>query len=108
MPYDYKYLVNYPIKLEKISLLNSANRDLIKTILKKNTFRNLLDINFWNYNLIVDNYSKEKNRNFEKSYLNLFFLTKNNKLKNLDLKKYFISNYSFFSKETQKIIISNY
>ena len=60
MPYDYKYLINYPIKLEKISLLNSANRDLIKTILKKNTFRNLLDINFWNYNLIVDNYSKEK------------------------------------------------
>ena len=108
MPYDYKYLVNYPNDLKKLSLLNSTNRDLIKEILSKNSSKNLLDINYWNYNLIIDSYSKEKSKNFEKSFINLFFLTKNNQTKNLDLKKYFISNYNLFSENNKKIILDNY
>jgi hypothetical protein len=40
--------------------------------------------------------------------MNLFFLTKNNKKKNLDLKKYFILHYKFFSKENKKKILKNY
>ena len=108
MPYDYKYLVNYPNDLKNLSLLNSTNRDFIKAGLNKNLSRNVLDINYWNYNLIIDSYSKAKNKNFEKSFINLFFLTKNNQSKNLDLKKYFISNYNFFSEKSKKIILDNY
>ena len=108
MPYDYKYLVNYPNDLKDLSLLNSTNRAFIKEVLSKNSSRNLLDINFWNYKLIIDSYSKEENTDFEKSFINLFFFTKNNQSKNLDLKKYFISNYNFFSEESKKIILDNY
>ena len=108
MPYDYKYLVNYPNDLKNLSLLNSTNRDFIKEGLNKNLSRNVLDINYWNYNLIIDSYSKEKNKDFEKSFINLFFLTKNNQSKNLDLKKYFISNYNLFSEKSKKIILNNY
>ena len=36
MPYDYKYLVNYPNDLKNLSLLNSTNRDFIKEGLNKN------------------------------------------------------------------------
>ena len=108
MPYDYKYLVNYPNNHKKLSLLNSTNRDFIKVGLNKNSSRNLLNINYWNYNLIIDNYSKEKNKDFEKSFINLFLLTKNNQSKNLDLKKYFISNYNLFSEKNKKIILDNY
>ena len=107
MPYDYKYLVNYPNDLKNLSLLNSTNRDFIKEGLNKNSSRNILDINYWNYNLIIDSYSKEKNQDFEKSFINLFFLTKNNQSKNLDLKKYFISNYNLFSEKNKKIILDN-
>ena len=108
MPYDYKNLVNYPNDLKNLSLLNSTNRDFIKEGLNKNSSRNILDINYWNYNLIIDSYSKEKNQDFEKSFINLFFLTKNNQSKNLDLKKYFISNYKLFSEKSKKIILDNY
>ena len=108
MPYDYKYLVNFPNNLKNLSLLNSRNRDFIKEGLNKNTSRNILDINFWNYNLIIDSYSKNKNKDFEKSFLNLFFLTKKNKTKNIDLKKYFILNYDYFSDRTKTKIIKNY
>ena len=108
MPYDYKHLVNYPNDLENLSLLNSTNRDFIKEGLNKNSSRNILDINYWNFNLIIDSYSKEKNQDFEKSFINLFFLTKNNQTKNLDLKKYFILNYNLFSEDNKKIILDNY
>ena len=108
MPYDYKYLVNYSNDLKNLSLLNSKNRDLIKEGLNKNSSRNVLNINYWNYNLIIDSYSKEKNKDFERSFINLFFLTKNNQSKNLDLKKYFISNFNLFSEKSKKIILDNY
>ena len=108
MPYDYKYLLNYPNNLKNLSLLNATNRDFIKEGLNKNTSRNALNINYWNYNLIIDSYSKENNKDFEKSFINSFLLTKNNQLKNLDLKKYFISNYNLFSEKNKKIILDNY
>tara|TARA_B100000287_G_scaffold133729_1_gene125715 strand:- start:754 stop:1206 length:453 start_codon:yes stop_codon:yes gene_type:complete len=108
MPYDYKYLVSYPTNLEKLSLLNSTNRDEIKEVLKKNEARNALDINFWNYNLIIDSYSKEISEDFEYSFIKLFFLTKNNQSKNFDLKKYFVTNYKYFTEKNKKLILDNY
>ena len=108
MPYDYKYLINFPTNLSKISLLNSTNRNEIKEALKINESKNLLNINYWNYNLIIDSYSKKLNQDFEKYFINIFFLTKNNKTKNLNLKKYFVSNYNYFSDNNKKIILDNY
>ena len=74
----------------------------------KNINKNLLNINFWNQKLIIENYDKDKTKNFEESFINLFFLTKNNKDKNLDLKKYFVLNYDYFSEKSKKIILENY
>ena len=108
MPYDYKYLVGYPTNLESLSLLNLNNRNEIKTALKKNNSRNTLNIDFWNYNLIIDSYSKEKDKKFEVSFINLFFLSKNNQTKNFDLKKYFVSNFKYFTEKNKKIILDNY
>ena len=108
MPYDYKYLISYSTNLKELSLLNSTNRNEIKEVLKKNYSRNALDVNFWNYNLIIDSYSKQINKDFENSFINLFFLTKNNKAKNFDLKKYFVTNYKFFTEKNKKLILENY
>ena len=107
-PYDYAHIMSFPNNYNKKSLLNEFNRNEINSILNKNINKNLLNINFWNQKLIVENYDKEKNKNFEKSFINLFFLTKNNKEKNLDLKKYFILNYNYFSEKNKKIILDNY
>tara|TARA_B100000900_G_scaffold401836_1_gene406956 strand:+ start:436 stop:597 length:162 start_codon:yes stop_codon:yes gene_type:complete len=52
--------------------------------------------------------TKKKNKNFEKSFINLYILTKNNKKKKLDLKKYFLKNYNYFSSNNKKIILDNY
>ena len=108
IPYDYAHIMGFPNNLNKKSLLNEFNRNEINSFLNKNINKNLLNINFWNQKLIIENYDKEKNKNFEKSFMNLFFLTKNNKEKNLDLKKYFILNYDYFSEKNKKIILDNY
>jgi len=91
-----------------MSLLNEFDRDEISLLLKKNYSRNFLNINFWNKKLFIDDYSKDKNNDFEKSFINLFLLTRNNKPKNFELKKYFILNYDYFSEKNKKIIIDNY
>ena len=92
----------------KVIVVENSNRNEFKKMLKKNNNRNALDINYWNYNLIIDSYSKETNKDFENSFIKLFFLTKNNQDKNLDLKKYFVTNYNYFSEKNKKIILNNY
>ena len=108
IPYDYAHIMDFPNNLNKKSLLNEFNRNEINSFLNNNINKNLLNINFWNQKLIIENYDKKKNKSFEKSFMNLFFLTKNNKEKNLDLKKYFILNYDYFSEKNKKIILDNY
>ena len=107
-PYDYKYIIDFPYYFKKLSLKDDDNRRNLKKLLDINSKRNILDPEFWNYNLIIDNYSKNKSNNFEKSFTNLFILTKNNKLKNSDLKVYFIKNYNLFSETSKKNILKNY
>ena len=107
-PYDYNFLLKFPNNYEQMSLLNEFDRDEISSLLAKNDNRNFLNINFWNKRLYVDDYSKNKNNNFEKSFINLFFLTKNNEAKNFELKKYFVLNFDYFSEKNKKTIIDNY
>ena len=107
-PYDYTFLLKFPDYFEKKSLLNEFNRNEISLFLEKNYNRNYLNINFWNKKLFIDDYSKNINNDFEKSFLNLFLLTKNNEAKNFELKKYFIFNYDYFTEKNKKIVMDNY
>tara|TARA_Y100000389_G_scaffold2247_1_gene2273 strand:+ start:342 stop:794 length:453 start_codon:yes stop_codon:yes gene_type:complete len=107
-PYDFNFALKFPNYMEDLSLLNEYNREKVSSFLKKNTNRNILNVNYWNKRFFIDEYSKDTKNNFEKSFTNTFLLTKNNKRKNFELKKYFIFNYSFFSEKSKKIIIDNY
>jgi len=88
--------------------LNEYDRNEIVSFLDKNDNRNFLNINFWNKKLFIEDYSKEKNDDFEQSFINLFFLTKNNQTKNFELKRYFVLNFNYFSEKNKKNIIDNY
>ena len=107
-PYDYTFLLKFPNYFEKKSLLNEFNRNEISLFLEKNYNRNYLNINFWNKKLFIDDYSKNINNDFEKSFLNLFLLTKNNEAKNFELNKYFIFNYDYYTEKNKKIVMDNY
>ena len=72
-PYDYTYIMGFPNNFNKKSLLNKVNRNEIGSFLNKNIHRNLLNTNFWNKKLIIDSYEKNISKNFEISFMNLFF-----------------------------------
>lgn len=107
-PYDYKNIIEFPLNYNNLSLLNERNIEKIKFALDQNLKKNYLDIDYWNYKLIIENLIKEKNNSFENTFINLFLLTKNNKNKNFDLKKYFLVNFNFFTEENKSIIFENY
>ena len=107
-PYDYTFLLKFPNYFENKSLLNEFNRIEISSFLQKNYNRNFLNVDFWNKKLLIDDYSKNINNDFEQSFINIFLLTKNNEAKNFELKKYFIFNYDYFTEKNKKIIMDNY
>ncbi len=107
-PYNYKQIISFPLHFKDLSLKNSENRILITNFLNKNSKRDVLNVEFWQNKLVLDNYKKNINSDFEKSFLHLFFLTKNNKLKNFDLKKYFFKNFNYFSEPAKNTVLKNY
>ena len=107
-PYDYTFLLKFPNYFENKSLLNEFDRKEISSYLEKNYNRNFLNVDFWNKKLLIDDYSKNINNDFEQSFINIFLLTKKNEAKNFELKKYFIFNYDYFTEKNKKIIMDNY
>ena len=95
-PYDYKNLTVSPNYLSRISLLNKENRDLI------------LDISFWNYKKIIENFDIQNKSKKKKSFYRTYVLSKNNPNNRNNLKKYFSLNYLKFSPEIRKKIIASF
>ena len=95
----------FPKNYQNLPLNENKNINTINQMLEFNNYRNILDPDYWNYKLILDNYSKKNNKSFEVSYVNLLVLSKNNGSKKDDLRKYFLKNYKFFNVERKKIIL---
>ena len=107
-PYNYKQILYYPNNLRELSLLNKTNRLLITSFLKKNIYKDYLDIDFWDYKQITESIDRENIKELEKSFYKAFILSKNNSRVNLELREYFIKNYSKFSNEYKNKILKNF
>ena len=107
-PYDYNEIMFFPNNYKKLSLKESRNITIMTQLLELNISKNTMDPNFWNYKLILDNYSKRTDKNFEITFLNLLVLSKNNPSKVTDLKKYFFKNYKLFSENNKTKILKNF
>tara|TARA_B100000787_G_scaffold130355_1_gene99268 strand:+ start:1752 stop:2006 length:255 start_codon:yes stop_codon:yes gene_type:complete len=78
------------------------------SFLDKCIYKDFLDINFWNYKLILESIDRENIDELEISFYKAFMLSKNNTKINLELRNYFIKNYSKFSKKYKNIILKNF
>ena len=107
-PYNYEQLLYFPNNLSNLSLLNMNNRLLIISFLNKNSYKDYLDIDFWNYKKILESFDRNNIKNLEKSFYKAFILSKNNQKINLELRKYFIQNYSKFSNEYKNKILKSF
>ena len=107
-PYNYEQSLYFPNNLSNLSLLNMNNRLLIISFLNKNSYKDYLDIDFWNYKKILESFDRDNIKELEKSFYKAFILSKNNQKINLELRKYFIQNYSKFSNEYKNKILKSF
>ena len=107
-PYNYEQSLYFPNNLSNLSLLNMNNRLLIISFLNENSYKDYLDIDFWNYKKIIESFDRNNIKNLEKSFYKAFVLSKNNQKINLELREYFIKNYSKFSNEYKNKILKNF
>ena len=107
-PYDYNKMILSPNNFSDKSLLEKKNQKLILEFLDKNKQKNYLDVSFWNYKMIIEGFDKKNIGEFEKTFYKNFILSKNNPIKNLVLKKNFISNYKSYSKSYREMIIKKF
>ena len=57
-PYNYEQSLYFPNNLSNLSLLNMNNRLLIISFLNKNSYKDYLDIDFWNYKKILESFDR--------------------------------------------------
>ena len=107
-PYNYKQILYFPNNLAQISLLEKDNRLLVISFLNKNTYKDYLDINFWDYKKIIESIDRENIKELEQSFYKAYILSKNNSKINLRLREYFIENYSKFSNKYKNKILKNF
>tara|TARA_B110000305_G_scaffold46715_1_gene49842 strand:+ start:198 stop:656 length:459 start_codon:yes stop_codon:yes gene_type:complete len=107
-PYNYKQILYFPNNLAKISFLKKTNRLLMISFLNQNSYKDYLDINFWDYKKIIESIDRDNIKELEQSFYKAFILSKNNEKINLNLREYFIKNYSKFSNEYKSKILKNF
>tara|TARA_B100000795_G_scaffold239334_1_gene200926 strand:- start:658 stop:894 length:237 start_codon:yes stop_codon:yes gene_type:complete len=76
--------------------------------LNQNSYKDYLDINFWDYKKIIESIDRDNIKELEQSFYKAFILSKNNEKINLNLREYFIKNYSKFSNEYKNKILKNF
>ncbi len=107
-PYNYKKVIYYPNNFIQLSLLNKNNRIMLLSFLNQNIYKDYLDVDFWSYKQVIESIDRDNIKELEKSFYKAFVLSKNNEKINLELRKYFIENYSKFSNEYKNKILRQF
>jgi hypothetical protein len=104
-PYNYSIVFNVSEYKDK-NYFDVYEKKRLLSILKSAEYSSRLDAEYWN-DLLSINYKLGDKKNYEFFY-NSLILTKNNKDINRYLKIFFIRNYSDFSPEERRRIISEF
>jgi len=108
LPYKYSIFFNKPLNFSKQLLQDNNSRSkklyyLINTTEKKV----VLDYSYWEMKILYQINNKSDLTNFERDFINLTILSKNNLGKKKSLKLFYLRNIPRFSKEVGDIVISN-
>ena len=80
----------------------------IFNLLQKTEKKSALDNKYWEMKVLHQINNDVSRIEFEKNFINLFVLSKNNKKKNKSLKLYYLRNIPRFSDEVGRIVLSKY
>lgn len=85
----------------------SISSKKLYNLISKTEKKSALDYTYWEVKILHQINNNSSKIEFEKNFINLFVLSKNNKKKNKSLKLYYLRNIPRFSNEVGSIIIEN-
>ena len=108
LPYKYSIFFNKPLKFSKqlFQAKNSRSKKLY-SLINTTEKKSILDYSYWEMRILYQISNKSDQAEFERDFINLIILSKNNLGKKKSLKLFYLRNIPRFSKEVGDIVISN-
>ena len=107
-PYKYSIFFQKPLLYSKNDIqVNSPNNKKLYYLIDTTEKKSALDYNYWETKILHQINDQNIKKDFERSFINLVILSKNNENKKKILRVYYLRNIPRFSKEVGDIIISN-
>jgi uncharacterized protein YfdQ (DUF2303 family) len=108
LPYKYSIFFKKPLMFSKqdIQINNQISKKLYYLI-SKTEKKSALDYTYWEIKILHQIISQTEKTDFERNFINLAVLSKNNIEKKKSLKLYYLRNIPRFSKEVGSIILDN-
>jgi len=108
LPYKHTIFFNKPLKFSKqlLQAKNSRSKNLY-SLINTTEKKSVLDYSYWEMKVLYQISNKSDQAKFERNFINLVILSKNNLGKKKLLKLFYLRNIPRFSKEVGDIVISN-
>ena len=108
LPYKYSIFFQKPLLYSKKDIqTNSSTSKKLYQLINSSEKKSALDYNYWELKVLHQISSQDIKNDFERNFINLAILSKNNEKKKKALKIYYLRNIPRFSKEVGDIILSN-
>ena len=105
LPYKHSIFFIKPLKLNKKDIqTTSINSKKIYYLINKTENNSALDYKYWEIKVLHQINNNSNRLDFERNFLNLYLLSKNNKKKNKSLKLYYLRNIPRFSERVGRIL----
>ena len=106
LPYNYSIFFIKPLTLKKKDFqIKSSGSTKFYNLLNKTEKKSALDSNYWEIKVLHQISNGSSRSEFERNFINLFVLSKNNKKKNKSLKLYYLRNIPRLSDDLGRIIM---
>jgi len=108
LPYKYSIFFKKPLMISKKDFqVNSPASKKLYNQISTTEKKSVLDPFFWEIKILHQINNKALKKDFERSFINLAILSKNNAKKKKLLKLFYLRNIPRFSKEVGSIILAN-
>jgi hypothetical protein len=108
LPYKHSIFFQKPLKFSKKDIQsNSPDSKKLYYLINSTEKKSALDYTYWETKILHQIKNKSVKNDFERNFINLAVLSKNNLKKKKSLKLYYLRNVPRFSKEVGDIINSN-
>ena len=107
MPYKYSIFFQKPLLYSRKDIqVNSSTGKKLYQLINNTEKKSVLDYAYWELKILYQISTQNIEKDFEKNFINLAILSKNNLEKKKSLKLYYLRNIPRFSKEVGDIILS--